>query len=495
MGLFSLREKVYSFINSINFFINLVISRFNKEFLCEFLSNFQDTRRCKEQGGFSMKKSYFLTGLIALLLMIEAITNVQSPALAQGNKERVSSKQTSHTKRHTLLNQKGPTPAITDSSSTDSSSTDSSSTDSSSTDSSYKNSNSISAVTSTDSREGASASNVKNSPPPGEMDDPKQSIKPQFATGLFSNALKPLTTPTYEKSGQAVHPSVIDFKIEYNLENWRGYRYWMVMTPYPDGYDRFENPSLLASKDGVTWIVPEGLSKPIDVRPGAGNFNSDPTLVYDPDEKSLLIYWRETLKGEYDRIWRIKYLQNGKLEPKKLVLEEPWGPKKLNLAMSPTVWRKSANEWYLWTVSGTHSLNLYDSSDGIKWSNRRETQAPWTNWNGGFIPWHLEIKPNLSKGKLDIIMSGWPKGKKLTDMVLVYAESPIRDLSTITLPLDQPLVTSGLATQWDDDFIYKSTFVREDKDGKSLYHIWYSARSTAGKWHMGYTSGTISATP
>jgi len=318
-----------------------------------------------------------------------------------------------------------------------------------------------------------------------------QPLKPQFTVGLFDNALKPLTTPTYENSGQAVHPSVIDFKVEYNVESWRGYRYWMVMTPYPDGYDRFENPSLLASADGVKWEVPQGLTKPIDILPGQTNFNSDPVLVYDPDEKALLIYWRETLKGEHDRIWRIKYLSNGKLEPKTLVLEEAWGKQKNNLALSPSVWRKSAKEWHLWTVSGTGAIQLYDSTDGIKWGNRRVIQSPWKEWNGGFIPWHLEVKPNLPKGKLDIIISGWPKGQKLTDMVLIYAESQINDLAKMTFPLEKPLLVSGVANQWDDDFIYKSTFVREDKDGQSKYHIWYSARSITGKWHMGYTSGSL----
>lgn len=333
----------------------------------------------------------------------------------------------------------------------------------------------------------------KNSSSTETKDIYSEPTKTQFTQGLLQNALKPLTTPTYENSGQAVHPSVIDFKTEFNIDSWRGYRYWMAMTPYPDGYDRFENPCLLASKDGINWLVPEGLSKPIDVLNGQGHFNSDPTLVYDPDEKALLIFWRETLKGEYDQIWRIKYLSNGKLEPKISVLKEAWGKTKTNLLLSPSVWRKSAKEWYLWTASGSGTIqfNLYDSTDGINWGNRRETESPWKEWNGGFLPWHLEVKPNLPKGKVDILISGWPKGQKLSDMMLVLAESPISDLTKVSMPLDKPLLISGLANQWDDDFIYKSSFVREEKNGQSLYHIWYSARSIAGKWHMGYASGAI----
>lgn len=390
-----------------------------------------------------MKKAYLLIALITLFLSLQALVNVNTPALALQNKPQQNA-------------------------------------------SKFR----LAGLENSSSHDSAKAFSAK------EKEVSPESQKSQVKKGLFNNSLKPLTTPTYEKSGQAVHPSVIDFKVEFGLESWRGYRYWMAMTPYPDGYDRFENPSLIASKDGVIWVAPEGLSKPLDVRNGQGNFNSDPTLVYDPDEKALIVYWRETFKGEYDKIWRIKYLSNGKLEPKILVLEEAWVKPKTTLLLSPTVWRKSAKEWFLWTASGTGTiqLNLYDSSDGIKWGNRRETESPWKEWNGGFLPWHLEVKPNLPKGKMDILISGWPKGQKLSDMMLVLAESPISDLTKVTMPLDEPLLFSGLENQWDDDFIYKSSFVREEKEGKSLYHIWYSARSIAGRWHIGYTSGTLNST-
>ncbi|MBO9605718.1 MAG: hypothetical protein J7639_07195, partial [Paenibacillaceae bacterium] len=60
--------------------------------------------------------------------------------------------------------------------------------------------------------------------------------------------------PTYDGSGQTVHPCVLFFP-----EGWKGHRYWMAFTPYPDGNDQFENPSLVVSGDGVRWFVPPGL--------------------------------------------------------------------------------------------------------------------------------------------------------------------------------------------------------------------------------------------
>lgn len=413
-----------------------------------------------------MKKALLLMGLILVLLFTQLVTNANTPAMALDKKDRVHSKHTSSfTPRVSYWQQKGP----------------------------IDEKKALSPRADSTGSSDLETSVSKNPVPAKKEDTPSRPNSLQFAKGLLQNASKPLTTPTYDKIGQAVHPSVIDFKVEYNLDSWRGYRYWMVMTPYPNGNESYENPSLLASEDGLKWVVPDGFLKPLDVLPGKINFNSDPTLVYDPDQKSLLIYWRETLRGELDRIWRIEYPLKGRIQPKILVLEEPWG-KKNTLSLSPSVWRKSAKEWYLWTVTGTNIINLYDSPDGIHWGNRRELQPTWLDWNGGFVPWHLEVKPNLPQKKLDIVMSGWPKGQKSTDMILVYAESPMSDLSQITFPLDQPLLTNGAANQWDDDFIYKSSFVREDKEGQSLYHIWYSARSIAGQWHTGYTSGTLGHT-
>ena len=65
-----------------------------------------------------------------------------------------------------------------------------------------------------------------------------------------------LNIPTYDGSGQAVHPDVY-----YNANGWNGYRYWMAMTPYPNGNAAYENPSIVVSNDNLNWIVPPGLSQ------------------------------------------------------------------------------------------------------------------------------------------------------------------------------------------------------------------------------------------
>ena len=56
-----------------------------------------------------------------------------------------------------------------------------------------------------------------------------------------------------------VHPAVLNIG-----EQWNGHQYWMAITPYPSGNDDFENPCIYASNDGIVWVVPNGLTNPIE---------------------------------------------------------------------------------------------------------------------------------------------------------------------------------------------------------------------------------------
>jgi hypothetical protein len=95
-------------------------------------------------------------------------------------------------------------------------------------------------------------------------------------------------TPTYDGTGQAIHPDVIDFKTD-----WMGYRYWMAMTPFANGNPDVENPSILASCDGVTWVVPDGLANPLVALPVVGGFYSDPDIFFHNGILYLLYRWVE----------------------------------------------------------------------------------------------------------------------------------------------------------------------------------------------------------
>ncbi|MDD4289905.1 MAG: DUF2341 domain-containing protein [Patescibacteria group bacterium] len=103
-----------------------------------------------------------------------------------------------------------------------------------------------------------------------------------YESQALSGAETYQTIPTYEDSGQAIHPDIVYFD-----EPWNGYSYWMVMTPYPNGNPDYENPSIVVSNDGVSWVTPDGPTNPIDSQPGG--YNSDPDIVYDEETDNLIV--------------------------------------------------------------------------------------------------------------------------------------------------------------------------------------------------------------
>lgn len=313
---------------------------------------------------------------------------------------------------------------------------------------------------------------------------------------MLINAPYYLNTPTYDGSGQAVHPSLIDFYSEFGILTWGGFRYWMAMTPYPNGDDAYENPSLLVSQDGIKWIVPPELQWPIDIKPGTknsnpANYNSDPELIFDCDENCLLLYWRESLVGISDLIWRtridetIPYL----IMRKTLCIAVPF--KSQFLLMSPTVWRKSLTKWSIWTCNGDE-IYYRSSLNGVHWEEPRRCNLSFCNFNQrGIKPWHLSAKPNYFTHKVEFLICGsFPE--KQRPMYLWYAEASFENLLDIQSPFhDFLLKPSQDPLGWDNEMIYRSTFTREMVKCYTFYRVWYSARSKIGNWHIGFTNGFI----
>lgn len=104
------------------------------------------------------------------------------------------------------------------------------------------------------------------------------------------------TIPSAEGVNAPIHPKVIDT----GVGGWGGYRYWMAFTPYPlSNDDTKENPCVVASNDGDTWVAPA--ANPIVPAPAgvqqARNFNSDTHLLFHGGVMYLI--WRHWT-GETD---------------------------------------------------------------------------------------------------------------------------------------------------------------------------------------------------
>jgi hypothetical protein len=284
------------------------------------------------------------------------------------------------------------------------------------------------------------------------------------------NAAEHLTIPTYDTSGQADHPSIRDF----GASPWNGYRYWMAMTPYPAADATKENPSIVASNDKTTWIVPVGLTNPIDPRPGTG-YNSDAELVMSADGLTMYCVWREVVGASTaDKIW-IKSSTDGITWAGETdILDAAF-----TAVLSPTIeW--DGTQFVMWSVNGTSSNALEKRTcatiDGV-WSE--VTTCTFINPSPSLF--HVCVRKFGSTYYLTGMdtQSLYTKGSYLawsTD-----GEAWEYDPGFIILP--------GASGAWDDTRMYRSTFAKVG----NVLDIWYSAYNASNEWYTGYTQYALPA--
>lgn len=186
--------------------------------------------------------------------------------------------------------------------------------------------------------------------------------------------LEIIKVPTPYNTTTGTHPSVVYFP-----NSWKGYKFWMAFTPYPQT-DR-ENPCILASNDGINFIVPKGLTNPISGTPETG-YNSDTCLVYGPNNK-LYCFWRwYTDTGENNILYRMES-SDGINWTNKTACSIPSGLDPL----SPSIQVYTDGTWKLW-VGSTNSIKMLTSNDGINFSNMVECT---TNLDNFGFHWHLDV--------------------------------------------------------------------------------------------------------
>lgn len=274
------------------------------------------------------------------------------------------------------------------------------------------------------------------------------------------NATGSFATPTYDGSNESTHPSVYD-----SGGTWNGYRYWMAMTPLPAGAATFENPSILVSDDGDTWIVPVGLTNPIDPSPGGAFYNSDPNLLMDND--TLYCYYRESDGVIEDRI-------------------------KLKSSTDGINW---SAESALFTVAASECISpavIYFGGQYFMFSNansgptiqRRTASSPSGPWSApancnisggtGFATlWHIEV---IAVGSRFYMLYN----NNSRDFYFAYSDDA--GLNWISAASRAMAAGSG---GWDN-FLYKGSLIYRS-DGN--FDLWYGAYEGAAPtiWHIGRT--------
>ena len=285
---------------------------------------------------------------------------------------------------------------------------------------------------------------------------------------VFTHASSYQHTPTYDGSNQTVHPDVY-----YNSSGWHSWKYWMVMTPYPNGDCSYENPSILVSNDSFSWEVPSGLSNPIDPQPPSG-FNSDPDIVAVGDE--LWVYYRWNY-GDGSTSLRMRNTTNGTVWSNEYFIFNI--SVSGNFASPAIIYNGSA--FKMWAVNTTAGqIIFYNSTDGINWNGPYLTSISPSYYKE---PWHVDVVWIEEESEYWAIYNG--PCDNTAGIYFLNSSDGISWQSGARALLDPR------NTGWDNNILYRCTFLY-NISGNGILDLWYSAESSSGSWNTGYTNMSFS---
>jgi len=284
------------------------------------------------------------------------------------------------------------------------------------------------------------------------------------------DSLVPLSLTTFDGSGQVVHPDVV-----FLPHSWDGgsARLAMAITPYPNGDARQENPSLYVSDGGPTWAALSAGNNPV-VSPGAG-YLSDPSILFDDSSHELRMYYRQVVDGE-NVIWLVTSADGLRWSEQREIVRVP-----SDLLISPSVVRRSATDWLMWSVNGGTSgcagpstyVDLRRSVDGIHWDEPTRVAL---DQPGGY-PWHIDVKWIAPLHAYWALYNLKIPGNCATPAVYL-ATSP-DGIQWTTYP--RPVLQRGASTAFAD-IVYRSSFVYTKMD--DMITFYYSGAHWDGAHYL-----------
>lgn len=234
------------------------------------------------------------------------------------------------------------------------------------------------------------------------------------------------------------HPDV-----QYFPNGFKGYKYWMVFTPYfgtvgtePDS-KRYENPTIVVSNDGLNWSPPYGVSMPLQRTPSVNEsffennneprqgFWSDVDWTFENGKFSL--YYRGSFikatalmaRGARNQNNTYKLTKNSQRTIVRQTSTDGinWNPLEVAYTSTPPY---SPNNNHMISPSFVYNGQGYvsyevennispnfpgndpsyvirrTSSNGLDFSKFKQSKVinfinkPWVNVNSAFAPWHIQ---------------------------------------------------------------------------------------------------------
>ena len=284
--------------------------------------------------------------------------------------------------------------------------------------------------------------------------------------------LRAIDLTTYDGSGQVVHPDIA-WPAPEALDG----RPRLAITPYPWGNANYENPSLFTGEGIDTWIVPDRVTNPIE-KPSNG-YLSDPDILWAAETREFWLYSRHVDSGNEILVSRSP--DGVQWSTPRVVLRVP-----NHQAVSPTVVRRSATDWLMWTVnagaagctSSSTTVELRRSADGLAWSAPKTV----TLTQPGVYPWHLEVQWLPSRQEYWALYNGKLNGSCTTDALYLATSTDGVMWKTYAAPILRRGAIPELA-----DVVYRATFSYDpQRDVVSLWHSGARYTSRGYEWHAAF---------
>lgn len=207
-----------------------------------------------------------------------------------------------------------------------------------------------------------------------------------------------VTIPSPYTPAHVLHPSIV-----YIPNGWQGYTYWCAFTPYPDSDAEYENPCVVASNDGNTWVAMG--AQPLVASPTGAAHNSDTDLYYDETGNQLVLVYRDAgLPASSNSRLMVMTSSDGTTwtTPVAIYTSTAFGTSSATDVASPSIWYNSTSS--KWEIVG-HNIK----DNGSAWPFVKITSSSLlTGWDTSLTTltfvapsgrkwWHSEFR-RLSSG-------------------------------------------------------------------------------------------------
>ncbi|CAP01901.1 hypothetical protein ABSDF2593 [Acinetobacter baumannii SDF] len=214
----------------------------------------------------------------------------------------------------------------------------------------------------------------------------KISNKAEFLNLKISQSERIKIDTPYYQDDHVVHPFLCNF-----YKTFRGFKHLLLLTPYRDTRDYYENPCVYGSNDLINFELLSDMPQPLYERyPGSYNYNSDNFGVYDHTTGEFCVCWRNGATADGFSLWMSRTSDGINWTKREAIF-----PRSSELILSPNIlFNPLLNKWVMYSISNDV---IHESFDGNKFNYRLADSlyGPWSEpvfIDTPFTSWHQETR-------------------------------------------------------------------------------------------------------